>query len=129
MGFWICWYILSLWVPNYTFQYRIHYHDATTSPPNPLTPYPLISVTLIYPINTQGCLPKLSTQALAARPCIHTLMWRSAVLLKLSSTIHNVPQPPIRIRTLGDWWIGAESQWWIWASDFGRVGRRFRKND
>ena len=38
MGFWICWYFLSLWVPNYTFQYRIHYHDATTSPPNPLTP-------------------------------------------------------------------------------------------
>jgi len=37
MGFWICWYFLSLWVPNYTFQYRIHYHDATTSPPNPLT--------------------------------------------------------------------------------------------
>ena len=40
MGFWICWYFLSLWVPNYTFQYRIHYHDATTSPPNPLTPNP-----------------------------------------------------------------------------------------
>ncbi len=37
MRFWICWYFLSLWVPNYTFQYRIHYHDATTSPPNPLT--------------------------------------------------------------------------------------------
>ena len=37
MGFWICWYFLSLWVPNYTFQYRIHYHDATTSPPSPLT--------------------------------------------------------------------------------------------
>jgi len=37
MGFWICWYFLSLWVPNYTFQYRIHYHDATTSPPDPLT--------------------------------------------------------------------------------------------
>jgi len=43
MGFWICWYFLSLWVPNYTFQYRIHYHDATTSPPNPLT---LASLTL-----------------------------------------------------------------------------------
>ena len=39
MGFWICWYFLSLWVPNYTFQYRIHYHDATTSPPNPALVY------------------------------------------------------------------------------------------
>jgi len=38
MGFWICWYFLSLWVPNYTFQYRIHYHDATT---HPLTLEPL----------------------------------------------------------------------------------------
>jgi hypothetical protein len=78
MGFWICWYFLSLWVPNYTFQYRIHYHDATTSPPNPES----------FKLSDSGLI-RLTNYPLSYQPLFWFVRWIRLAFGKMDSIFFN----------------------------------------